>query len=271
MAKNDKYLHGFEVKEQQRLLAQARFLEPYIFAGVDLEFDNHLLEVGCGVGAQTKIMCRRFPDLKIWGLDLSEAQLAMAKAHLGSEIANGQVTLDCQDAQKLNLKKKNFDAAFVCWFLEHVPDPLKVLKRTRKHLKPGGKIYCTEVFNQTFFVHPYSPALAKYWFAFNDYQCEINGHPFIGAQLGNLLLQAGFTDIQVRLKEFHFDSRSAKKRTAFVEYFHNILLSTEATLLREKRVTPADVKQMKDEIEIVKAAKDAVFFYAPCFATARAP
>lgn len=271
MANEQKYLHGFDPKEQKRLLDQARFLEPYVYRGIDLEFQENLLEVGCGVGAQTEILLRRFPDLKITGVDLSQDQLRAARAHLGDAIDEGRVGLHKQDAQKLNLRKKDYDAAFLCWFLEHVPEPLSVLKKVRRHLKKGAKIYCSEVFNQTLFMEPYSPAYLKYWFEFNDLQYAIKGHPFVGAQLGHLLKEAGFTDIQVEVRPFHFDSREPQKRAAFTEYFFKILLSAEQTLLKSGRVDKKTIAQMKKEVEAVKKADDAVFFYAFMRATARVP
>jgi hypothetical protein len=155
--------------------------------------------------------------------------------------------------------------------LEHVPEPLKVLKRTRAHLKKGAKIYCTEVFNQTLFMEPYSPAYLKFWTQFNDYQWTIKGHPFIGGNLGHLLNEAGFVDIQTEVRSCHFDSREPERRAAFTEYFYQILLSAEKTLLKEGRITTQDLKDMKKEVERVKKAKDAVFFYAFVRATARVP
>lgn len=265
-----KYLHGFTKKEQQRLVDQAEFLEPYVFQGIDLEFKKKLLEVGCGVGAQTKILLRRFPKIEITGVDLSKDQLTTAKEYLKSEIKEQRVHLYQQNAEHLKLKEK-FDAAFVCWFLEHVPNPLTVLKNVKRQLKPGAKIYCSEVFNQTLFMEPYSPAYLKYWFEFNDLQYAIKGHPFVGAQLGNLLKAAGFVDINVQARPFHFDSREPKCRAEFVEYFFQILLSAEKTLLKEGRVDKKLIQQMKKEVEAVKKAKDSVFFYSFMRATAKAP
>ena len=266
------YLHGFTKKEQDRLLHQARFLEPYVYAGIDLEHTARLLEVGCGVGAQTKIITRRFPDLKIDAVDLSRQQLSAAKKNLANEIKSGQVRLFEQDALQLHMKDAGkYDSAFLCWFLEHVPKPLEALKRVRKQLKKGGKIYCSEVFNQTLFIEPYSPAYLKYWFEFNDYQWSIKGHPFIGAQLGHLLKEAGFVDIQTEVRPFHFDSREPEKRAAFAEYFFQILLSAEKTLLSVGRVSPEQIQRMKAEVEICKKAKDSVFFYSFMRATARVP
>jgi ubiquinone/menaquinone biosynthesis C-methylase UbiE len=264
-----KYIHGFDKKEQKRLIDQAHFLEPYIYQGVDLDFTKNVLEVGCGVGAQTKILCRRFPNLTIEGIDLSEQQLSTANQYLKNEIKNKRVHLQRQDAQNLKLSRKNYESAFLCWFLEHVPEPQKVLKNVYQHLAPGAKIYCTEVFNQTLFMEPYSPAYLKYWFEFNDYQWNLKNHPFIGAQLGNLLKGAGFKDIQIETRTFHFDSREPQRRAEFVEYFFDILLSAEDVLLQEKRITPDLVQQMKKEVEVVKKSKNAVFFDAYIRATAR--
>lgn len=263
-----KYIHGFETKEQNRLIHQADFLEPYVYQGVDLEFTKNLLEVGCGVGAQTKILCRRFPKLKIDGIDLSEAQLRTAAKYLAKEIKSGQVNLEQQDAQKLNLSKKDYEAAFICWFLEHVPEPLTVLKNVYKNLKPGGKIYCSEVFNHSLFMEPYSPSYLKYWFEFNDLQWEMKGHPFVGAELGNLLKDAGFKNINVEVRPFHFDSRSIEKRAAFIDFFFDILLSAEPLLIEKKRVSPELIKKMKREVEIAKKTKNSVFFYSYIRATA---
>ncbi len=72
------YLHGFSPTEQERLRRQAEFAEHAVYRNVDLTDVQHLLEVGCGVGAQTSILLRRFPHLKLTGIDLNDKQLAAA-------------------------------------------------------------------------------------------------------------------------------------------------------------------------------------------------
>ena len=264
------YLHGFDPVEQDRLLEQAEFLEPYVFSGIHLESCKNVLEVGCGVGAQSKILLRRFPKLKLTSFDLSPAQLARAHEHLRTEIRQKRVVLKKADAQKFRFSKK-FDGAFLCWFLEHVPDPLAVLKRTRQHLLPGSPIFCSEVFNHTLFLEPYSPAFLKYWFEFNELQWSIQGHPYIGGSLGHLLKEAGFEDVRAEVRPFHFDSRQPELRAKFVEYFFQILLSAEKALLASGRVDRQLVREMRKEVEHVKKRKDSVFFYAFMRASAKAP
>src|SRR5688500_11151431 len=63
------YLHGFSPTEQARLPRQARIAESTIFRNVDYAGARRLLAVGSGVGAQTEILLRRFPDLHATCID----------------------------------------------------------------------------------------------------------------------------------------------------------------------------------------------------------
>src|SRR5882672_2296532 len=76
------YVHGFTRDEQDRLYRQARFLEHRVHEGLRLERAKHLIEVGCGVGAQTDLLLRRHPDMHVTGVDASKDNLARAKRHL---------------------------------------------------------------------------------------------------------------------------------------------------------------------------------------------
>lgn len=72
------YLHGFSKEEQQRLRQQASFAEHTIYQDVNFSKNSHILEVGSGVGAQSEILLRRFPKLKIEETDLNDQQLVAA-------------------------------------------------------------------------------------------------------------------------------------------------------------------------------------------------
>ena len=112
------------------------------------------------------------------------------------------------DAEKLEVEPESFDGAFLCWMLEHVPSPQRVLGEVRRVLAPGAPIVCSEVLNATFFIDPYSPDTLRYWMAFNDRQIELGGDPFVGAKLGNLLSSVGFRDVVTEVKTFHLDNRA---------------------------------------------------------------
>lgn len=256
------YLHGYSAEEQQRLYQQARFLEPKVYEKIDLSTQDHILEVGCGVGAQTEILLERFPQLRVQGVDAIAAQIARAKERLSPQMTAGRVKLDVADALHLPYQDSSFDGAFICWLLEHVQNPVGILREVHRTLRAGSVIYCTEVQNATFYVHPYSPATLQYWFAFNDHQWSLKGDPFVGAKLGNYLIEAGFQNVTTDVRVLHFDNRSPKTRADFIEYWTHLLLSGAPGLLDAGKVTPETVAEMKKELQRLKYDKDAVFFYA---------
>lgn len=267
---SDSYLHGFSKEEQDRLYRQARFLEPSVYQGVDFTANHRVLEVGCGVGAQTEILLERFPHLHITGVDASSAQLDRARQHLSAAVASGKVEFIQTDAKGIPAADSSFDGAFVCWLLEHVENPVDILTEIHRTLKPGASIYINEVLNATFYLHPYSPATLKYWFEFNDHQWNLKGDPFVGAKLANLLLKADFQNVITAPKVHHYDNRTPKKRAQFIEYWCNLLLSGAPGLIQAGKVTPELVAEMKAELETLRKDPDSVFFYSWIFASAQA-
>lgn len=262
MADTTGYLHGYSTDEQDRLYRQARFLEPQVYSEIDFSQERKIVEVGCGVGAQTEILLEKFPNLKISGLDYSPEQLLRAEQRLKAAIAEGRVNFTQGDAKKLPYADSSFDGAFICWFLEHVESPQAVLEEVARVLQPGGTIYCSEVLNATFYLHPYSPATQQYWFHFNDHQWNLKGDPFVGAKLGNLLLATGFQNIKTTVKSFHYDNRMPKMRASMVEEWTNLLLSGAPQIIQSGRVTAELVAEMKRELTKLKSDPDAVFFYS---------
>lgn len=258
----DGYIHGFTKGEQDRLFQQARVHEDAIFSAIDLRGRDSILEIGSGVGAQTQILLERYPQAKIQCVDASQEQVARAKKALSAEVKKGRVKIDQADALHLPFGENSFDGAFICWLLEHVQNPVDILVEAKRVLKPGGVIFCNEVFNATFYIHPYSPATLKYWFEFNDYQWSLKGDPFVGGKLANYLMAAGFQNVTTKVLTYQFDNRMPKKRAAFIDYWTELLLSGAPGLLKAGRVTPALVREVSEEAEALKNAPDAVFFYS---------
>lgn len=264
------YLHGFSETEQNRLRQQAEFAEHTIYKDINFSNAKEILEVGSGVGAQSEIILRRFPKLKLTGIDLNVKQIEAATQYLKDiPYAKGRYTLDKMNAESMSFESNSFDGAFLCWVLEHVPNPTKVLNEVRRVLRPGSTVYVTEVLNSSFFLDPYSPNVWKYWMAFNDYQYENAGDPFIGAKLGNLLLGLGFRDIETKVKTWHLDNRSPEKRKETIDFWTDLLLSGADQLVKENVVTQKLVDNAYKELKAVANNPDAVFFYSFVQASAK--
>lgn len=257
------YLHGFSPTEQERLKKQARFGEHSIYRDVNFSNIKKLLEVGCGVGAQSEILLRRFPDIHLTGIDLNEAQLKSAENHLSHlAFAKNRYEIKKMDAGDMSFDSNSFDGAFLCWILEHVPNPLRILSEVRRVLKTGSTVYITEVMNSSFFLDPYSPNMWKYWMAFNDYQYEQAGDPFIGAKLGNMLSAVGFRHIETNIITWHIDNRQPQRRKEIIDYWTELLMSGADQLLKTGCVTQEIVDNTAKELKTVSNDPNAVFLYS---------
>lgn len=257
------YLHGFSETEQQRLRTQAEFAEFTIFQNINFSQAKNIIEVGCGVGAQTEILLRRFPKLHVTGVDLNERQLEAATKFIGSiPAAKGRYDFQKMSADALSFPANSFDGAYLCWVLEHVPNPAQVLSEVRRVLRPGSEIVVTEVMNSSFFLEPYSPHVWKYWMAFNDFQYDRAGDPFIGAKLGNLLTQVGYHQVKTEVKTWHFDNRVPDTRKQAILFWTDLLLSAADKLVEEKYVDAETVTKAKEELHKVANDPNAVFLYS---------
>lgn len=252
------YVHGFDPTEQLRLKEQADFLSPMVYKEVDFRTCNHLLEVGSGVGAQTRILLERFPGLHVTCVDSSEVQLAQAKINLAS--FEGRVRFVEQDGCTLQLEDQ-FDAAFICWTLEHVPSPIQLLERLRDCLLPGARVYVTEVFNSSFYVSPEYSYLRHYLEVMSEFQRKIGGNPDVGIELGNLLTQAGYSTCTMRFDGFYLDARSGEKRKTVTAYWKELLKSAAPALLDAGDCSLHDVEMMARDLEKLGSDENAIFFY----------
>ncbi len=257
------YIHGFSTDEQDRLYTQARLLEPVVFDGVDFSQSRRVLEVGCGVGAQTEILLERFPGATVQAVDRSVEQIARAKEHLCSPIAAGRARVDLVDAARLPFADGSFDGAFVCWVLEHMPDPVAVLREIRRVLRRGGVIFGIEVMNTTFSLLPACPAVMAYWNAFNRGQQVGGGDPFVGAKAGDLLKEAGFTAVRVNPYPIRHDRRDGAALTGRLDDLERLLVSAAPQLLALGLVNQAGIDRMRREFRGLKLDPRAVFYETP--------
>jgi len=265
------YLHGYRDEERERLHRQARFLEAQVHDRLPYRRKKRLLEIGSGVGAQTEILLRHFPDLHVTGVELDDTQIDEARRFLATvPWAKDRYTILKGDAARLEMAAETFDSAFLCWILEHVGSPARVLSEVRRVLAPGAPVVCSEVLNATFFIDPYSPSTLRYWMAFNDHQLAMGGDPFVGAKLGNLLQAAGFRDVTTEVKTFHLDNRAPGERAEFLAYWTDLLLSGAPALLAAEKVSEEIVEGMKRELDVVAREPSSVFFYSFIQARARA-
>ena len=106
-----------------------------LIAGLKLDGDERILDIGCGDGRITAHLAGLVPSGSVLGIDLSPEMICFAASqHAGQPNLSFRVG----DASQLHFSEE-FDlvVSFAC--LHWVKDHLSVLKSVRKSLVPGGR------------------------------------------------------------------------------------------------------------------------------------
>ena len=186
------YVHGYTRREIQRLLEQSLILEDLLHSGTHYPDGSKVLEVGCGVGAQTRILARRNPGVFIHAMDISDESLEMARMVAKQEgIKN--VDFIHSDINEYIIEPESFDHIFVCFVLEHLANPADVLKRLYGGLRKGGSITLIEGDHGSGFWHPSTLESRKAWEGLILSQSDLGHDPDIGRRIYPLLKEAGFS------------------------------------------------------------------------------
>lgn len=256
------YIHGFSVAEQYRLMEQAEALAPVVFNGLDFSKFNHMLEIGCGVGAQTKQLLLRWPHLKISSIDKNISHFNAAKIYLKKELNAGNVELFNGNASSTHFSNNQFDVAITIWVLEHVPSPVQILKEARRILKPGGYLILTEVDNDTFKFSPRNIIIENWWGKFNTLQASNGADPFIGQKLSLLAEYSGFnTVLKKRLPIIVSKHQKTEYRLHQLRYLRDLLLSGAESLRENGLASKAEEKALRHEFKALESQTEVQFQY----------
>lgn len=89
---------------------------------------DKILEIGCGRGFLTKRIQEVSPNT--YGVDINPESIAKAVAN----------NISVMDAENLEFEDGSFDKIYSSHTIEHVPDPVKMLREIERVLRPGGKV-----------------------------------------------------------------------------------------------------------------------------------
>ncbi|MEO1440714.1 MAG: methyltransferase domain-containing protein [Chloroflexota bacterium] len=208
------YVHGYDVRESTRLQDQDNTLVELLHSDTTYPTGSTVLEAGCGVGAQTVTLAANSPHAHITSIDISAESVARAKQRVEAA-GHTNVTFQQGDIFALDFPDDAFDHVFVCFVLEHLPQPANALAALRRVLKPGGTMTVIEGDHGSTYFYPDSPT------AHAAIQCQVElqrragGNASIGRELYPLLRAAGFDAPSVSPRMVYVDD----SRPQFVEGF----------------------------------------------------
>jgi SAM-dependent methyltransferase len=194
------YVHGYSGDEARRLGDQANTLAELLHAGTAFPAGSRVLEVGCGVGAQTGHLVANSPGVRLVAVDVSATSLAQARASVGP-----MVEWHRADLHDLPFADGEFDHLFVCFVLEHLADPRRALAALRRVLRPGGTITVIEGDHGSAFFHPDSVDAHAAIDCLVQLQSMAGGDALLGRRLQPLLTDAGYHEVVVRPRTVYAD------------------------------------------------------------------
>jgi SAM-dependent methyltransferase len=200
-----RYVHGYRPRENERLQDQAGALVDLLHSDTAYPGGSTVLEVGCGVGAQTVTLAQRSPDARFTSVDISADSLAEAKRR-ADRAGLTNVEFRQEDVFALPFSAESFDQVFVCFVLEHLSRPLEALAILNRLLKPGGTITVIEGDHGSTYFHPDSAAAQAAIGCLVTIQRQAGGNALIGRQLYPLLVEAGFDPVRVSPRMVYVDS-----------------------------------------------------------------
>jgi ubiquinone/menaquinone biosynthesis C-methylase UbiE len=253
------YLHGYTKQEYERLIHQAEFLKAEVYNNLSIPSEGLLLELGCGVGAQTRILLEKYPQLNIIAVDRSEEAIETAKLGMKQEYLS-RVEFVCSDLSDF-VSPQPADAAFYCWMLEHAENPVALLKQASKSLKPAARVFVTEVQNNSLQVYPQNENLERYWAAYNKMQLDYKGDPFIGVKLSAYLQDAGFKNLSIEPRMFIYNHHNKLALQAICEYWWRLLNSASDELISRAYIDAETRDLSREHLLNLHLNENATFSY----------
>ena len=252
------YSHGHHqsvVQDHARRTAQdsAAFLLPHIKA-------NHtILDVGCGPGTITADFAELVPLGKVIGGDYVESVLEQAR-EFASLRGLTNITFQQIDANALQFPDNTFDIVYAHQVLQHVKDPVQILREMRRVVKPGGIVAARDADYKTFAWYPETPEVDRWAELYQKVAKANGGEPNAGRYIHVWARQAGFTSNEITATWAHW-RYSGQRVTHFAQSWSGRILQPgfTGTAVKEGFATEDEIKNISEAWKTWPNHEDAFF------------
>lgn len=195
----ERYTHGHHesvlASHTWRTIANsAAYLEPHLDAGLTL------LDVGCGPGTITAEFAARLAPGRVVGLDAAQEIIDRAN----EQFARDGLDFVVGDAYALPFEDGSFDIVHAHQTLQHVADPVAVLREMRRVATPGGIVAARDVDYAGTFWYPLLPGLDAWLALYERVHRSNGGEPNAGRRLAAWARAAGFEERSTSASVWNF-------------------------------------------------------------------
>lgn len=252
--KETTYIHGTTPDEQERLATLNRLSNPSFISFLDVHSGERVLEIGSGLGLLARDVAM-LTGAQVTGIEISEDQLRIAKK------LTDNVAWVHGDAHQLPFEDSCFNVVYCRYILEHVADPMQVMREASRVLKPGGRFFNQENNNAVHQTWPDCPAFEHAWKVFEHLQTDLGGDALIGKKLYAMAYDSGLEDIQISLQpEIH--GYLEPGYSIWVKNLVALLMGAKSHIVADKYLSMEQFDLAKAELEsLLSNPSGSVYFY----------
>lgn len=250
MTQSNPYVHGYDAREQNRLIAQADHWRAMILRHTPVQPGERFLEIGCGAGAVLGVIGTAYPTAMLYGIDIEPRQIVRAREHLAAMGVNSD--LQVGSAANLPWPDALFDHVFFMWMLEHLTEHDSVLKEAQRVLRPGGKIHITET-DYNFVTYPTNSDFSLLMETWRKHFAG-RGDALVARKLGPLLVRAGFTDVQIGFSGFYNFAGEPNEALFGMANYHADYIEPEIEVIAAEQLV--NVEKLRRGVEWLRRLAD---------------
>jgi SAM-dependent methyltransferase len=273
-SKRSRYLHGTDPCEQARLSRLNDLINRASLSELGLLGGERVLEIGSGLGQFARAMARLAgrPGL-VLGIERSPDQIGGA---VRAARAAGEERLvewrrgDALDLPLLRGEWGSFDVAHARFLLEHVPDPLAVVRAMTRAVRPGGRVVLEDDDHDVLRLWPEPAGFGPLWRSYIRSFDRLGNDPAVGRRLISLLHEAGA--LPARNTWIFFGSCSGSADfSAYVENAVGLLRGARRAIVDGGLLPAREFNAALSAFDAWKRRPDAAFWFAIAWAEGRRP
>jgi SAM-dependent methyltransferase len=153
-----------------------------------------LLDVGCGPGTLSVDLARRIAPGRVLAVDRVDDALGEARRH-AADAGVDTIEFCVADGYALDLPDRSFDVVHAHQVLQHVSDPVAMLREFRRVRRDDGTVAARDADYAGIIWHPRDPALDRWHELLAAVARGNHGEPDAGRRLLSWARDAGFADV----------------------------------------------------------------------------
>ncbi|MFQ5669106.1 MAG: class I SAM-dependent methyltransferase [Acidobacteriota bacterium] len=268
------YIHGTRHREQQRLRRLNALLNAGSLEAMALGGGERILDVGAGLGLLGRLMAHAAGSRGVVvGVERDTVQIAAARRLAREEGEAGRVDFRQGSAECLPLEDDEwgtFDLVHARFLLEHVTDPLAVVRGMMRAVKPGGRVILEDDDHALLRLSPEPDGVMKIWRAYYLTYRKQGKDPFVGRHLVRLIHQAGGRPR--RNRRLSFGSCSGNVHfAAMVDNFIAILEGARAEMVDSGLAHRMEIDRGLEAFHAWQQRPDAALWYSTAWAEGQRP